>query len=117
MLWPEFEALLKGVNSYDTGSDWNARTAIRRAFLEMQSAADERDSLRELLIEAGVRNATLEAELAGAKARQAPPFTVPAYEWAGPRVTPAHTYTVTCATSNATCHADIGGGCTCLEAE
>ena len=63
--WEEIEAQLKHVNQRDSGKSYESQTAkearltIRRTFLALQARADERDTLRSMLLEKGSENARL----------------------------------------------------------
>ena len=62
--WEEIEPQLKHVNQRDyheslTQTAKEARLTIRRDFLALQARADERDTLRSMLLEKGSENARL----------------------------------------------------------
>lgn len=70
--WQDIESHLDKVNITDFGgndeysrraSDRNARNAIRRIVLDLERKADERDTLRSMLLEQGAKNARLSLEL------------------------------------------------------
>lgn len=66
--WQEIEGHLDKVNHRSYGStdkaiDRKAREAIRRIVLDLERKADERDTLRAMLLEQGAENARLSLEL------------------------------------------------------
>lgn len=73
--WQEIETSLAKVNTTDYARsnpkepDTYAREVIRRAFLELERKAAERDTLRALLLELGTENARLSVELERARVR------------------------------------------------
>lgn len=68
--WQEIEPHLSKVNttdyargSYSDEADRKARASIRRLVLDLERKADERDTLRSMLLEQGAENARLSVEL------------------------------------------------------
>jgi hypothetical protein len=67
--WEEFKALAKRALCA-TYSDYEKRQAaaamdkLGKIFLQMQTAADERNALREMLVDLGIENAKLSIDLA-----------------------------------------------------